>query len=649
MKHNTTHSFTFLIALLCITFLSITSQAQNTSPVKVIEFRMIPNGTMDELRLEKNQRTDYDDNPVCEIQVKAQGFDEEVMQRFKFSANGPWITKVEFDDSKNEWRIYLSSKRRGSLKIKYQGDCVFDFPAALEPKKIYELTLGMETATLNIITTPEDAAIYIDGERAGTGYASKAVSIGAEHRYKVECEDYITEESMVMFTQSEKKELNIELRPDFGYITVKSTPSGAEVYIDKKKAGTTPYLMEKIKRGQHVVEIRKEGYEPFANMLTIKAGEMNSQYENVVLEAVRVATGTIVLESNPSGAVITIDGRQYGQTPKTLTEFPVGTYTVYFTKEGYQNLAQNLDLKDGGRETLSVTMSKTSAPQQQVATGGGVAGASGGSATGNKTFTVNGISFEMVAVKGGTFTMGASSGDSYAYDWEKPAHSVTLSDYYIGKFEVTQELWEAVMGSNPSYFKGSKLPVESVSWDDCQTFIRKLNSLTGKNFRLPTEAEWEYAARAGSEKSLYGNENIVVNGKNNSPNLDRYGWYGGNCGQHYTASEGCDESKGYDISGWEAKQYGDERGGTHPVGRKTPNAWGIYDMLGNVYEWCQDWYGSYGSGSQTNPQGPSSGSIRVSRGGGWDFSALHCRVSIRISSAPGNRFSDLGFRLVVSQ
>ncbi len=611
MRHNATHSFTFLIALLCITFLSITSLAQNTSPVKVIEFRMIPNGTMDELRLEKNQRTDYDDNPVCEIQVKAQGFDEEVMQRFKFSANGPWITKVEFDDSKNEWRIYLSSKRRGSLKIKYQGDCVFDFPAALEPKKIYELTLGMETATLNIITTPEDAAIYIDGERAGTGYASRAVSIGAEHRYKVECDDYITEESMVMFTQSEKKELNIELRPDFGYITVKSTPSGAEVYIDEKKAGATPYQMKKIKRGQHVVELRMAGYEPFADMVTIKAGEVNKQFENVTLEAVRVATGTIVLESNPSGAVITIDGRQYGQTPKTLTDFPVGAYTVYFTKEGYQNLAQNLDLKDGGRETLSVTMSKTSAPQQPVATGGGVAGA-GGSATGNKTFTVNGVSFEMVAVKGGTFTMGASSGDSDAYDWEKPAHSVTLGDYYIGKFEVTQELWEAVMGGNPSYFKGSNLPVEQVSWDDCQTFIRKLNSLTGANFRLPTEAEWEYAARGGSKSKGY-----KYSGSNN---INDVAWYTGNSGSN-----------------------------THAVGTKSPNELGIYDMSGNVWEWCQDWYGSYSSGSQTNPTGPSSASNRVTRGGSWCYDAQDCRVSNRSSLTPDSRYSFLGFRVVVSQ
>ena len=617
MKHITKHSITFLIALLCITFLSITSLAQNTSPLKVVEFRMIPGGIMDELRLEKNQRTDYDDNPVCEIKVKAQGFDEEVMQRFKFSANGPYITKVEFDD-KNEWRIYLSSKRRGSLKIKYQGDCVFDLPAALEPKAIYELILGMETATLNIITTPDNAAIYIDDEKVGVGYGSKAVSIGAEHRYKVECEDYITEESSVTFTQSEKKELNIELRPDFGYITVKSTPGGAEVYIDKKKAGVTPYLMEKIKRGQHVVEVRKEGYEPFANVVTIKAGEMNNQYENVVLEAMRVATGTIVLESNPSGAVITIDGRQYGQTPKTLTEFPAGTYTVYFTKEGYQNLSQNLDLKDGGRETLSVTMSKTSVAQQPVPTGGAVAGAGGGGAAGNKTFTVNGVTFEMVGVKGGTFTMGGTSEQGSDAESDETTHSVTLSDYCIGKFEVTQELWEAVMGSNPSYFKGSKNPVENVSWDDCQTFIRKLNSLMGANFRLPTEAEWEYAARGGNKSRGY-----KYSGSNN---INDVAWYTVNS---------------YD-KGSSSPDYG-----THAVGTKSPNELGIYDMSGNVYEWCQDWYGSYGSGSQTNPSGPSSASSRVRRGGSWNNSAWYCRVSYRSNYTPGYRLNSFGLRLAL--
>ncbi len=229
------------------------------------------------------------------------------------------------------------------------------------------------------------------------------------------------------------------------------------------------------------------------------------------------------------------------------------------------------------------------------------------------TFTVNGVTFEMVAVNGGTFTMGATSEQgSDAGSDEFPTHSVTLSDYYMGKFEVTQELWKAVMGSNPSYFNGSNLPVERVSWNDSQEFITKLNGLTGANFRLPTEAEWEYAARGGSESGGY-----KYSGSNS---INDVAWY-------------------YDNSDYK----------THSVGTKSPNELGIYDMSGNVYEWCQDWYGSYSSGSQTNPYGPSSGSARVVRGGSWRIIARYCRVSFRTYNSPDYRINYLGFRLVVSQ
>ena len=234
-------------------------------------------------------------------------------------------------------------------------------------------------------------------------------------------------------------------------------------------------------------------------------------------------------------------------------------------------------------------------------------------ADGNMVATVNDVTFKMIKVEGGTFTMGGTSeqGDDASND-EFPTHSVTLSDYYIGKFEVTQELWKAVMGSNPSNFKGNKLPVERVSWDDCQEFITKLNGLTGANFRLPTEAEWEYAARGGNKSRGY-----KYSGSNS---IGDVAWY-----------------------------YNNSWYNTCAVGTKSPNELGIYDMSGNVYEWCQDWYGSYGSGSQTNPQGPSSGSYRVNRGGGWRYSAQYCRVSNRYFDAPDDRNYDLGFRLVVSQ
>jgi formylglycine-generating enzyme required for sulfatase activity len=216
----------------------------------------------------------------------------------------------------------------------------------------------------------------------------------------------------------------------------------------------------------------------------------------------------------------------------------------------------------------------------------------------------------MVPVDGGTFWMGANPEDSEAYDDEKPRHQVTLSGFSIGRYEVTQEEWEAVMGSNPSYFKGAKRPVEDVSWDDCQEFIRKLNEKTGKQFRLPTEAEWEYAARGGNKSQGY-----KYSGSNN---FGAVAWYGGNSGNQ-----------------------------THDVGQKSPNELGLYDMSGNVWEWCQDWYDDYSSSSQTNPTGPASGSNRVLRGGSWDGGAWDCRVSGRGNYSPGDRDDDLGFRLAL--
>ena len=217
----------------------------------------------------------------------------------------------------------------------------------------------------------------------------------------------------------------------------------------------------------------------------------------------------------------------------------------------------------------------------------------------------------MVYVAGGTFTMGGTSEQgSDAYTDEKPTHNVTLSCYYICKYEVTQALWQAVMDSNPSKFKGDYRPVECVSWNDCQTFINRLNSYTGRKFRLPTEAEWEFAARGGNYSRHY-----KYSGSNN---LDDVAWYGDNSGDR-----------------------------THHVGIKQANELGLYDMSGNVWEWCSDWYGSYSSYSQNDPTGPNSGSYRMRRGGSWDNGAANCRSSNRYS--PGDRFHTLGLRLVLSQ
>jgi formylglycine-generating enzyme required for sulfatase activity len=214
---------------------------------------------------------------------------------------------------------------------------------------------------------------------------------------------------------------------------------------------------------------------------------------------------------------------------------------------------------------------------------------------------------EFVLIPAGTFMMGAEDGESD----ERPVHQVTISrPFYLGKYEVTQAQWQAVMGNNPSLFQGDpKLPVEQVWWTDVQDFLRKLNAKEGGNrYRLPTEAEWEYAARAGSTTAYgFGSD---------ASRLGEYAWYRDNSG-----------------------------GKTRPVGQLKPNAWGLYDMHGNVMEWVQDWYGRYPAESVTDPQGPASGSHRMRRGGAWNSVATVCRSANRYS-VPGFRDDFLGLRLV---
>ncbi len=229
----------------------------------------------------------------------------------------------------------------------------------------------------------------------------------------------------------------------------------------------------------------------------------------------------------------------------------------------------------------------------------------------NNTFTetVNGVSFTMVRVQGGTFTMGctAEQGEDCVSD-ESPSHRVELSDYSIGEAEVTQALWRAVMGNNPSDFKDcDECPVEMVSWEDAQDFIKKLNTLTGKTYRLPTEAEWEYAARGGNKSRGY-----KYSGSNE---IGEVAW--------------CDDP---DFK-------------LHAAKGKKANELGLYDMSGNVLEWCSDWYGDYTSGRQTNPKGPVAGSDRVYRGGCFLDASLNCRVSSRIGNAPDFRTFTVGLRL----
>lgn len=227
----------------------------------------------------------------------------------------------------------------------------------------------------------------------------------------------------------------------------------------------------------------------------------------------------------------------------------------------------------------------------------------------DKMYTVNGVTFKMIAIFGGTFTMGFAIQDS-----ARPLHQVTLSNYYIGETEVTQELWNAVMGSNPSKFIGDEqCPVEQVSWNDCQIFLNKLNQLTKENFHLPTEAQWEYAACGGNKAEGYKGSSY------SGGEIANVGWY------RYNSNNT-----------------------THRVKGKAPNELGIYDMTGNVSEWCSDWFGPYTSDEQVDPKGAVSGTSRVERGGSWDSSGGSTSGLVngcRGCYNPSSMYSDLGLRL----
>ena len=364
--------------------------------------------------------------------------------------------------------------------------------------------------------------------------------------------------------------------------------------------------------------------------------EKNKTYVLVLTKPVGSAESVIqqnqslVIRYTPSTATVLVDNKMVrGNNGVAKTTLPVGQHSFVVFCDGYESEEGTVKLKASAPSNLQITLMKESvgagiANRQQsenqqssntyVASSTNSSSGSPSVASGSNTISFpvkDGISIDMVKVEAGTFMMGATSEMKDPYDWEKPVHQVTLTnDYYMGKYEVTQALWQAVMGNNPSRFKGENLPVETVNWNECQEFITKLNSMTGRKFRLPTEAEWEYSARGGKKSRGYQ--------YSGSSYISDVAWYDGG-------------SK------------------THPVGTKQANELGIYDMSGNVWEWCSDWYSSYSSSSQTNPTGSDSGSRRVDRGGGWGNGARRCRLSCRNYDTPDYRDCFLGLRLALTE
>ncbi|WP_235390205.1 SUMF1/EgtB/PvdO family nonheme iron enzyme [Segatella hominis] len=378
-------------------------------------------------------------------------------------------------------------------------------------------------------------------------------------------------------------------------------------------------------QGNRMLKVKHTNYAPV--MVTFADYGVEKVESNRTYELVVTASGGVQVEQKqkltirytPSSATVLVDNKMVkGKNGVAQTTLPVGQHSFIVFCDGYDSEEGTVKLKASTPSNLQITLSKEAmATQQSIVSQPIVAQQPVSQPTVANSDNISipvkdGVSIDMVRVEAGTFTMGETVDIKDSYDFVKK-HQVTLTnDYYIGKYEVTQALWKAVMGNNPSNLKGDNLPVEQVNWDDCQEFLSKLNSITSKTFRLPTEAEWEYAARGGNKSRGY-----QYSGSNN---LSDVAWYGDNSGSK-----------------------------THPVGSKQANELGIYNMAGNVCEWCQDRFGKYISSSQVNPTGANRGSYRVIRGGCWGYSAGICRSSCRSFSPPDHRGSGLGLRLVLSE
>lgn len=515
-----------------------------------------------------------------------------------------------------------------------------------QPRKELQFALRPAFGSVTVTSTPSGALVFLDEKQVGQTPLTLDRIASGSHSLRLQAPQYAVERRNVSVADGQTANVAVTLAARFAEITVQA-PQGAVVTVDgdRKGSGTLSWRQSE---GLCDIVVSMAGHRDARRQLEVVAGRAQT-----VQLTPQPIYGSASVDSDLMDAEIWIDGKQYGVTPNVVERLLVGSHTLVLKKSGYADLQQQFSVEEGKEASLSVKLPAgrsvqftSEKPGMQIIVDGkklgttpltavvgighhSVSAMRGGdiidvrdldiTSAGapltmafrdfNQTFTVNGVQFTMVEVGGGTFTMGATSEQgSDAWDEEKPAHEVTLSDYYIGQTEVTQALWEAVMGSNPSDSKGGNLPVERVSWDDCQLFIQKLNQLTGKQFRLPTEAEWEYAARGGRKSRGY-----KYAGGNN---IDSVAWCDGNSGNE-----------------------------THPVATKQANELGIYDMSGNVLEWCSDWCGDYTSSSQSDPQGSSSGSFRVIRGGCYYNFARNCRVSYRISNTLDYRSGYLGLRL----
>lgn len=534
--------------------------------------------------------------------------------------------------------------------------------ATLQQERISEnFVLSPSFGSVHVTSTPSGAKVTIEGESDvyTTPFTSRNLKSGT-YKLKFIHERYSPIVETVTISDGEVSELNVNMEPHFASLTVKSL-QGARISINGSQAGMGSITQDLVE-GIYEIQASLEHHKTATKQVEISANQPLS----ITLNPTPIY-GSIDVNSTPFDADVTINGKKYGVTPMTISQILEGEYDVVLSKAGYGSVTQHVKVTEKKTESVNVVLPKgrrvnfIGSANAKLMIDGVEAGKlpctvsvsygthdvsiTQGGKTMHKALTVErgsgdmnfnmsvklgvfspvwshkvtpeqqGILEQMIAnmvkVEGGTFTMGATAEQgTAALKSERPAHRVTLKPFYIGRYEVTQEEWEAVMGNNPSKFQGKQNPVEQVSWYDCREFITLLKELTGLNFAFPTEAQWEFAARGGNMSRGY-----KYSGGND---LNSVAWHSLNSGRV-----------------------------THRVGSKKPNELGLYDMSGNVYEWCSDWFGNYSAGAATNPAGPASGFYHVYRGGSWFDKQSFCRVSYRIYNTSDCHYDNLGLRLCI--
>ena len=459
---------------------------------------------------------------------------------------------------------------------------------------------GMDYTVVSFESEPPGATVEVDGVPLCETPCSQALPDGTvEVAFKLL--RYMPTSSIVQIDDS-MEPVFAGLTPNFGWLTITSEPSGLDVDLDGERAGKTPVRKQEIGHGMHEVWLRDPYRHDEGKRVMIERGV----HETLHLQPVPINGGLRIAavdwEGNALQGDVLVDGLVAGRAWKSLT-----------VQAGPREVEFRSDLGTW-RDSIIVTAEELLVVEAKVG-GATCAGA-------------NSINLEMVEIPAGSFQMGSPADEKGRFVGETQ-HRVTLTEgFLLSATEVTQAQWEAVMGSNPSHFKGAERPVDQVSWLDCVRFCIRLSELegldtvyrlsgdhvtwyqSGRGYRLPTEAEWEYACRAGTITRYHSG--------NSTSDLHRVGWFDG-----------------------------DSNRGTLPVGEKSPNAWGLHDMHGNVFEWCWDRYGDYLGGSMTDPRGSKRGSSRVFRGGHWGSSGSQCRAAYRTPGRASSRGMNVGFRIAL--